>query len=134
MAGFFGFRVYFSNFGSKSDPPPPFFFFIRYLNSPWKPGSNEWSFAGVKCILRKVMASGKVEKMSFGTGGHFATPTATHKACHPTHPNPSQLLQTFIGCCCCCCRCAVVVGCGCGQLLVVAVGVLVVVAAAAVGC
>ena len=38
------------------------FLFIRYLNYPWKPGSYEWSFAGVKRILRQDMASGKVEK------------------------------------------------------------------------
>ena len=78
-------------------------FFIWYLNSPWKPGSNEWSFAGVKRILRQDMASGKVEKMSagaFGAGGHFTTPTVTQKAGHPTSLSPvpaSSHLFPFFG-------------------------------------
>ena len=69
------------------------FLFIRYLNSQWKPGSNKWSFAGVKRILRQDIAFGKVEKISAGAfGGNFTTPTVTHKGCHPTLLTPSQHL------------------------------------------
>ena len=67
-----------SSFGSKLDPPP------------WKSGSNEWPFAGVKRIVRYDMVFGKVEKMSsgaFSAGRHFTTPTVTRKAGHQTSPS-----------------------------------------------